>query len=104
MVKRVAVAMSAGLLVFGVSSCASGDSQAQVDAFCSQVEQLVVKANKLAEKPADEKLGKEITAAGQALVEQVPGLVATIAGNPTLAPRLQECASQLQNIGSKKAK
>lgn len=104
MERRIAVGLMTGLLVLGLSSCASADSQAQVDAFCTQVGDLVQKANKLTEKPADEKLSKEVTAAGQALVEQVPGLVAAVAGNPALAPRLQECTSQLQSIGSKSAK
>lgn len=97
--RRTAAALGALLLGVVVSGCASSDAQAQVDDFCANVEQLVRKANKYAKNPADTKLGNEITQTGQQLLEQAPGLAATVASNPGLAPRLQECTSQLQNIG-----
>lgn len=95
----VCVAFAAGLAMT-LSGCASADAQAQVDEFCTQVEQLVRKANQYAKNPANTSLGNEITATGQQLIEQAPGLATVVATNPALAPRLQECTADLQNIGS----
>jgi outer membrane murein-binding lipoprotein Lpp len=94
----VLVTCTAGLALL-VGGCASADAQAQVDEFCTQVEQLVRKANQFAKNPANTALGNEVTATGQQLIEQAPGLATVVATNPALAPRLQECTSQLQNIG-----
>ncbi len=100
MLFRRSAAVTAAILVAGVlSGCASADAQAQVDEFCTNVEQLAAKANKYAKNPADTAVGNEITATAQKLIEQAPALATTVASNPGLAPRLQECTSQLQNIG-----
>jgi hypothetical protein len=89
----------AAILAVTLGGCASADAQAQIDEFCAQVELLVRQTNKYAKDPTDSKLGNEVTATGQKLIEQAPGLTAVVATNPALAPRLQECTSQLQNIG-----
>lgn len=92
----VATTVLTGLVMSG---CASSDAQAQVDDFCAKVEQLVRKANKFSKNPADTQLGNEISQTGQQLLQEAPALAATVASNPLLAPRLQECTGQLQNVG-----
>lgn len=97
---RLTTAVAATVFVgLGMSGCASSDAQAQVDDFCAKVEQLVRKANKFSKNPADTQLGNEVTQMGQQLLQEAPALAATVASNPLLAPRLQECTGQLQNVG-----
>lgn len=98
--RRTAAVAVALVLGVAVSGCSSSDAQAQVDDFCAKVEQLVRKANKLSKDPTDTKLSNEITQTGQQLVQEAPALAATVASNPGLAPRLQECTSELQNVGA----
>lgn len=97
--RRIAAIAAPLVLVLTMSGCASSDAQAQVDDFCAQVEQLVRKANKYAKNPSDTKLGNEISQTGQQLLQEAPTLAAAVASNPGLAPRLQECTSNLQNVG-----
>ncbi len=87
------------LLLGGLSGCASSDAQAQVDAFCTKVEQLVREANQLARKPNAKKAGDDLAKTAEDLLAEAPALANTVVSNPGLAPRLQECASQLQGVG-----
>jgi len=75
----------------------SGEANAEVEAFCTQVDEFVVAMDEVLADPSSGDVA-EITAQGQDLAAAATDLAGSVEGDDT--ERLQECTEELSNIGS----
>jgi len=75
----------------------SGEANAEVEAFCTQVDEFVAAMDEVLADPSSGDVA-EITAQGQDLAAAATELSGSVDGDDT--ERLQECTEELSNIGS----
>ncbi len=75
----------------------SGEANAEVEAFCTQVDEFVAAMDEVLADPSSGDVA-EITAQGQDLAAAATDLAGSVEGDDT--ERLQECTEELSNIGS----
>ena len=75
----------------------SGEGNAEVEAFCTQVDEFVAAMDEVLADPSSGDVA-EITAQGQDLAAAATDLAGSVEGDDT--ERLQECTEKLSTIGS----